>query len=274
MYCSRFALEKQGRFLYNAPMANPKSTLTSAAPRLVRRAEFEAVLQDYHLSPEGLKIFQETPFAAMVAPTSTGRNTVIKELLKTGKYYFIVSDTTRPPRQNDGVWEQDGLEYFFRKEDDLLDDLKAGMFVEAEIIHNQQVSGVSIREIKKAQEQGKIAITDVEILGGIAVNDLNPNALVIYLVPPSFDEWLRRIHGRTPVGKEELCNRMETALKSFRLALEHNHFVFIVSDKLENTVKAVDDVVRLGRHHAADEQAAKELVRTLHAQTEAYLKQL
>jgi guanylate kinase len=255
-------------------MVQPKPTAVGVAPRLKRRAEFEAVLTDYRISQEGLKILQDTPFVAMVAPTSTGRNTVIKELVKTGNYHFIVSDTTRPPRQNDGVWEQDGVEYFFRKEDDMLADLKAGLFIEAEIIHNQQVSGVSIREVKKAQEEGRIAITDVEILGGIELSKLKSDVCAIYLVPPSFEEWLRRIHGRTTVSNTELRNRLEGAMKGFRLALEHDHFIFIVSRMVEETVRVVDEVARLGVHHRADEDSARELVRTLYKQTEAYLKQL
>jgi guanylate kinase len=245
-----------------------------AVPVLTRRAEFEAALADYHISEAGLKTLRETPFSVIVAPTSTGRNTIIAELIKTGNYYFIVSDTTRPPRYNNGVLEQDGREYFFRNEDEMLDDIEAGRFIEAEIIHNQQVSGVSIREIQKAHDQGKIAITDIEILGGIAVANLKSDAAVIYLVPPSFEEWLRRIQERTPVTPGELRNRLRGAIKGFKLALEHDCFVFIVNDKLEDAVHAVDEVARLGVHHNADEAAARDLVRRLCAQTEAYLQQL
>jgi guanylate kinase len=255
-------------------MVQPKPTPAGTAPRLTRRAEFEALLKNYRISDEGLKVLHDTPFVALVAPTSTGRNTVIKELVKTGNYHFIVSDTTRPPRQNDGVWEQEGVEYFFREENDMLADLKAGLFIEAEIIHNQQVSGVSIREVKKAQDQGKIAVTDVEILGGIELSELKSDVCVIYLIPPSFEEWLRRIHARTHVSNAELRNRLEGAMKGFRLALEHEHFIFIVSRQVPETTKLVDEVARLGIHHKADEAHARELVRTLYDQTEAYLKQL
>lgn len=244
------------------------------APKLTRREEFEAALKDYRVSDEGRKILAETPFMVMTGPTSTGRNTLINELVKTGHYHFIVSDTTRPPRQNNGVWEQDGREYFFRSEDQMLQEIKAGMFVEAEVIHKQQVSGISIREIRKAHEQGKIAVTDVEILGGINVATLKPDAWVICLLPPSFEEWLRRIHGRTKVGKEELRNRMETALKIYRLTLEDGRFTFIVNVEKEDTVKVIEAMVRKGDHHDAGQEAARELARVLWKQTEEYLKQL
>ncbi|HKU18998.1 MAG TPA: hypothetical protein VJP80_07070 [Candidatus Saccharimonadales bacterium] len=249
----------------------PEKSVTTSTPHLVCRKEFEDALAHYQISDEGQRVLNETPFTVMVAATSTGRNTIIAELVKTGNYYFIVSDTTRPPRYNNGMLEQHGREYFFRSEADMLADIKAGGFVEAEIIHSQQVSGMSIREIKKAREQGKIAITDVEILGGIAVGNLKPDATVMYLVPPSFDEWLKRIHGRTPVTPGELKNRLEGAVKGFKLALANEHFIFVVNDQLKDAVRQVDAIARLHQRHPDEESAAHLLVRTLLEQTEAYL---
>jgi len=254
-----------------------QSALKQAAgttPRLTRREEFEAALKDYQVSDEGLKILRSTPFMVMVAPTSTGRNTLINELLKTGKYYFIVSDTTRPPRQNNGVWEQDGHEYYFRSEDEMLRDIQAGMFVEAEVIHRQQVSGVSIREIQKAHDQGKVAITDVDILGGINVAKLKPDAWVICLLPPSFEEWQRRIHGRTRVTTEELRNRLETAIKIFETTLQDNRFIFLINTEKEQTVQMIEKMLSSGERHSADEEAARQLALRLSQQTEEYLKTL
>lgn len=244
------------------------------APRLTKRAAFEAALKNYRVSEEGHKILAETPLMVLVGPTSTGRNTLINELLKTGHYYFLVSDTTRPPRQNNGVWEQNGREYYFRSEDEMLEDIQAGMFVEAEIIHNQQVSGTSIREIKKARDQGKIALADVEILGALHIADLKPDAWVICLLPPSLEEWLRRIHGRTPVGKEELRNRMETAIKIFEKTLDNDRFTFVVNVEKEDTVKVLEKMMIAGDHHNNDERAARELARRLWRETEEYLKNL
>jgi len=251
----------------------PKSVVTT--PRLTKKDEFEAALADYHVSAAGQAILKETPFVVIVGPTSGGRNTVINLMLKTGHYYFIVSDTTRPPRQNNGVWEQEGVQYFFRKEADMLKDIQQGLFLEAEIIHSQQVSGVSIREIKKAHDAGKIAITDVEIEGGINVATLKPDATAIYLVPPSFKEWLRRIHGRTAVTKEELRNRLEGAIKGFRLALANPQcFTFVVNVDKDETANIIDGVARLGKNHDAAQEEARQLVRTIWDQAEAYLNQM
>src|ERR1700689_1309052 len=115
---------------------------------LVHGAEFRSALRDYHLSKAALQTLSQTKLVILVAPTSSGRNTIIWQLLKTGDYYFIVSDTTRQPRINDGKLERDGHEYWFRSEAEVLTDIQQGKYLEAAVIHNQQVSGISIRELQ------------------------------------------------------------------------------------------------------------------------------
>src|SRR4051794_32440597 len=92
--------------------------------------EFQAVLAKYQMSDVSKQTLAQTRLALLVAPTSAGRNTIIRELIKTGKFEFIVSDTTRQPRINDNILEQDGVNYWLRTEEQVLRDLKAGKFLE------------------------------------------------------------------------------------------------------------------------------------------------
>ena len=245
---------------------------STPTPRLERRPEFEEVLADYRPSPQTIAILTKTPIVTLTAPSATGRNTIINELVKTGRYHFIVSDTTRPPRMNKGVWEQDGREYFFRTEDEMLQEIKEGAFVEAELIHNQQVSGTSAREIERAHHEGKIAITDVDIEGGINFNRLKPDAITICMLPPSFDAWISRMRGRSDFKPEELYRRLQQATKVLRLALAHRNFVFVINDKLEDAIQAVDDIATKGLHHAEDEARAHALAEELYHETVQYLR--
>src|SRR5580765_4863377 len=125
-------------------------------------AEFKEVLETYHISDSAKNTLDDLTLVLLLGPTSGGRNTIMKHQLQTGNYTYIVSDTTRAPRINDGVLETSGNEYWFRTEEEVLADLKAGQFLEAELIHDQQVSGISMRELEKARAQNKIAITDVD----------------------------------------------------------------------------------------------------------------
>lgn len=246
--------------------------LNDELPKLDHKPEFEALLKNYHPSQQAIEILKETRVVALNGPSSTGRNTVIRELLKTDDYHFIVSDTTRPRRYNDGVLEQDGREYYFRKELDFLSDLRNGRFIEAEIIHNQQVSGVSIREVEKARDLNKTAIADMEIEGVVNLSRLKPDAIVVIFVPPSFEEWISRINNRGKLGDNEMHNRFQTATKIFKLALPKDNFHFVINDQIGPTVEYVNNLVHNGVQDPQLESQARELGERLCNEISQYLR--
>ncbi len=177
--------------------------------------EFREILSSYHMSDRAQKALEGLKLVLLVAPFSSGRNTVIQHLLKTREeYYFIVSDTTRAPQIRDGKKEENGVNYFFRTEEEMLNDLRAGEFLEAAVIHELQVSGISVRELEKAKNSDKIAITDIEIIGADNVIKAKPDTQVIFLIPPSFEEWQQRIASRGLLGEHEMRNRLISAARN------------------------------------------------------------
>lgn len=232
--------------------------------------EFKEVLGHYRLSEEAKTTLQGLPLVLMVGPTSSGRNTIIRELVKTGHYHFIVSDTTRKPRVNDGVLEQDGVEYWFRTEEDMLADLRQGMFLEAAVIHNQQVSGMSIRELAKAKETNKIAIDEVEIAGAGNTYIAKPDTIIIFSVPPNFDVWMQRLRNRGKLPEDEVRRRLESAADEFEAALTHDYYHFVVNDKIEETVASIEAMVH-GNFDDKAEYQAREIVKDLRSKTNDYL---
>lgn len=204
--------------------------------------EFKQLLDSYQISKAGQDILDETKLVLLTAISSTGRNAIIRKLMARGEYYFIVSDTTRHPRVNDGVPEKNGVEYFFQTEEQVLKDLREGAFLEAAVIHNQQVSGISMREIKKAHDEKKIAITDIEITGATNILDVNPQTITIFLLPPSYEEWLRRIHLRGEMSSQELRNRMESAQKELKRGLADSRLSFVINDDIDVATQQIDDL--------------------------------
>src|SRR5688572_9266176 len=140
---------------YSLPMEN-------TVPLLKNRLAFEESLAAYHVSERGRRALANTPFVALGGIAGGGRNTIIRELVRKYNFVFVVSDTTRPPKLRDGRMEENGADYYFRTEEDVLHDIQAGEYIEAELIHNQQVSGISIREVERTAATGKIPIADVE----------------------------------------------------------------------------------------------------------------
>ncbi len=239
--------------------------------KLEHLSEFQSVLTDYHVSDESKAVLAQTELVLFAAPTSSGRNTLIRELLKTGNYHYLVSDTTRHPRVNDDVLEQNGVEYWFRPEQEILDDLRAGNFLEAAIIHNQQVSGMSIRELKKAHQAGKVAVTDIEIAGVETIIKLKPDTICLFIVPPNFEEWMRRIQHRGQMSPEEFHRRLTSAEKEFKHALEHDYYRFVVNDTVKESVKLIDKLARLHQIDQEQQEKARQVVEKLLQLTHKFL---
>lgn len=209
---------------------------------LKHHQEFKDILKNYQISERAKKVLEGLKLVLMVAPTSTGRNTIIRHLIDNLDYYFIISDTTRLPQMRDGKMEESGVHYFFRSEEEILADLKAGEFLEAAIIHEQQVSGISIRELEKAEKQNKIAVTDIEIVGADNIMRVYPQAKAVFLVPPSFEEWQKRIVGRGFMNDQELKNRLLSASREFAAALQNDYYHFIVAEDVKQSALIVEAI--------------------------------
>lgn len=234
--------------------------------------EFREVLAVYQLSASARQILQETGLVLLVGPTSSGKNTIIDELIKTGKYHQIISDTTRLPRLNNGMLEQDGREYWFRSESQVLDDLKKGEFLEAAIIHDQQVSGISIRELERAVQGHKIAINEVETNGANVIYGAKPDAFFFFVVPPSFDEWMARMSTRGELPPDEVRRRLSSAVQEITTALSRPYYRFIVNDTFTHAARRIDTIVRENASPASQEQAKDVAGRVLN-DTKSYLEE-
>lgn len=245
-----------------------------ATNSLTRIDEFREVLADYHLSDDARHTLADIQLALLVGPSSSGRNTIINHLAHTGAYHSVVSDTTRKPRTNNGVLEQDGREYWFRSEDEVLEDLRAGRFLEAAIIHNQQVSGISIRELQLAAEEHRIAINEIEVKGADSIHAINPRIRFIFVLPPSFDEWMARMSQRGELPAEEKKRRLQSAAFEMATALERDYYTFIVNDTFVHAAARIDDAIRGNGSQVDDQDAARALARELLRDTENHLATL
>ncbi len=240
--------------------------------KLHRLKEFHKILNDYHVSSPGTKILAQTKLALLAAPTSSGRNTIVRELVKTNEYHYLISDTTRQPRINDGILEKNGVEYWFRSEAEVLADLRAGKFLEAAIIHEQQVSGISLREIEAAISEHKIAITDIEMAGVETIIKAKPDTTVFFVIPPDFEEWQRRIKHRGDMTIAEHHRRIKSALQEFEHALAHKYYTFVINDRVDNALEQIHLKAVMGFTDLINQVRGRTIVEHLYLETEKHLK--
>lgn len=239
---------------------------------LKRYQEFQDILKHYRISDKAQQALDGLSLVLMLAPTSSGRNTIIRHLVNTGDYHYIISDTTRPARVNDGVLEQNGREYWFRDEHSVLADLNAGEYLEAELIHGQQVSGISIRELEQAKKEQKVAITDIELEGLHNILKAKPDTFAVMLIPPSFDEWQRRIVSRGRMSEQEYSRRLMTASRIFEDAGKQNYYHFVISENVEQSKSIINGIVK-GQPNPHQDRG-QELITNLQESLENKLKSL
>jgi guanylate kinase len=241
--------------------------------QLVHIDEFRALLESYKPSDLAKKTLAEVKLVLLVGPSASGRNTLVNELVKTGKYYHIVSDTTREKRTKDGVpIEIDGREYWFHSEEEFLTGLQRGEYIEAAILHNQQASGINFREFIAASEANQIAIKDIDPVGAETYHKNKPDTLIIFSVVPSFDIWMERLHARGQMASDELIRRMESAETELATALKDDYYRFIINDTIEGTTAEVDRLVTTGEYDLFKEHLARETTEKLLKEVRRFLR--
>ncbi len=212
---------------------------------LEHMAEFQQALSDYRPDTALAELFQRATGVFLVAPTAAGRNTIINELTSDGRYHFLISDTTRRPRLNDGQLEQDGQEYWFVDEAKMLAGLKRGDYLLPALIHGQQVSGISRAELEKGIAGGKRLIKDIDVQGYVAAGNLANGMSSLFVLPPSFDIWLQRLTSRGPISDEERGRRLNSAIQDIEQALQLG-LKLIVNNQLKVTVDLINQFADSG----------------------------
>jgi guanylate kinase len=182
------------------------------------------------------------------APSGTGKSTVVKRVVASvAGLSFAISHTTRLPRPG----EQDRREYFFVSEARFKRMVAAGDFVEWANVY-RHLYGTSWSELRHALKGGKDVVLDIDVQGHSQVRRRLPQALSIFLLPPSFPELARRLRRRHSDSPEVIESRLAVARKEIRHWSEYDYL--IVNDRLSSTVRAVKTVVLAARFRRQNQQ--------------------
>lgn len=218
------------------------------------------LLEDYAVPAPGLELLKRAKIVFIVGISGAGKNTIIKELLKTDKYKLIISHTTRKPRKNHGILEQDGKDYHFIEEQEAARMLANGEFIEAKI-YSGNVYGTSLKEVQDAYEESRIAIADIEVQGVSEYMKVAKNVTPIFLLPPDFHTWRERLTKRYEgIGQnlDDIKKRLHTAKAELQEALNQDYFEFVINDDLAKTVSTVDKIAH-GRLSSEKNHQARQI---------------
>lgn len=170
-------------------------------------------------------------------PSGCGKGTVIQEFLKSHKDAWLsVSCTSREPRPGDVPNES----YYFITREEFEEKIEKGEFLEyAE--YNKNYYGTPKEHIEERLAKGIDVILEIEVQGALKVKELVPEAICIFIMPPSMKELKKRLVGRGTESKEKVLGRFKTAYQEINNVTRYNYVV--TNDDVENAVAKMSAIL-------------------------------
>ncbi|MBQ7737164.1 MAG: guanylate kinase [Oscillospiraceae bacterium] len=170
-------------------------------------------------------------------PSGVGKSTVIGILMKLrGNMEFSVSATTRSPRPG----EQDGVDYFFVSRERFDEMVENDELLEhATFVGNSY--GTPRSQVESRIENGITVVLDIEVQGAAQVKEKMPEAITVFMAPPSLDALESRLRGRGTETEETILSRLETARRELLLAPRYDYTV--INDVPERAAEELRDIL-------------------------------
>jgi guanylate kinase len=208
---------------------------------------------------------ERNPVVVVVsAPSGAGKSTVIGRVLRElGGIRFSVSHTTRPPRGD----EREGVDYHFVERPTFERLRDEGRLVEWAEVHGN-LYGTAMTELVRAREEGVDLLLDLDVAGAAQVRQRLPDAVTVFILPPSYRDLERRLRGRGQDDEATIQKRLAAAGRELG-AFWHYDYA-IVNDDLEACVRELKSIVRAARCRVpVVAERAREIEKTFETKEEA-----
>jgi guanylate kinase len=178
------------------------------------------------------------PVFVITGPSGVGKGTLIRTLReRLPELELAVSATTRDPRPG----EEDRRDYYFLTDEQFEDKVQAGEFVEHARYSGRRY-GTLRSELERHRAAGRPVLLEIEVQGARQVREAMPEAVQLFIAPPSEDALRTRLIGRGTDAPEQVAARLETARVELEAQDEFGHVV--VNDRLEDAVAELERLVR------------------------------
>lgn len=168
--------------------------------------------------------------------SGAGKGTIVKKLVSEYDYHISISATTRAPRTG----EVDGREYYFKTRDEFQDLINHNGLIEwAEYVGNYY--GTPKQFVEEMLAQGKNVILEIEVQGALNVKKQYPEAVLIFIAPPSIPILRERLIGRGTEDRETIEKRLLRAKEEAKDIKEYEYIV--INDELDTCVEQVHQII-------------------------------
>ena len=174
----------------------------------------------------------------LTGPSGVGKGTVIKEILgKEKNFWLSISATTRNPRKG----EQEGENYFFLSEEKFKEMIDKNLFLEwAKFAGNYY--GTPLSSVNEKIKKGFTVLLEIEVEGAKQIKEIFPEALSIFLLPPSKEELEKRIRNRGTDKEDAIEKRLSRA--NFEIEKSNEFDFSVVNYRIDKTVKRIIEIIK------------------------------
>ncbi|MGL6173457.1 MAG: guanylate kinase [Cellulosilyticaceae bacterium] len=181
------------------------------------------------MQSEGLKII-------LSGPSGSGKGTIVKELIKESNFVVSISATTRGPR----VGEEHGVHYFFKQKEEFEEMIAKEELLEyANFCGNYYGTPKSF--IDESIQEGTDVILEIEVQGALQVKNVYPDAIFIFIMPPTFEELKNRLIGRNTETPDVIEKRLARAEDELLHYADYDYIV--INDTIEQATAQIKEIV-------------------------------
>jgi len=189
------------------------------------------------LKPEPLLI-------VLSGPSGVGKDVTLQALKKRNiPLHFVVTATTREPRPE----ETHGVDYFYYSKEEFQAMIDANELLEYAIVY-EDYKGIPKEQVRKAMQSGLDVILRVDVQGAAKLRELNPDAVLIFLLPSSVEEWHERLNNRQTETEESMNIRLNKVKWELEYLPIFDYMVVNRHNRLEEAVETIVDIIHAEHH--------------------------
>lgn len=179
-------------------------------------------------------------------PSGVGKGTVCRKLLESNPNMTLsISVTTRPMREG----EQEGREYFFRSNEEFLRMVRDNEFLEYMRVFGTHSYGTPKKYVQEQLNAGRDVILEIDVQGGLRVKEVCPEAVLVFLAPPSMEELKRRLVNRGTESEESIERRTDVAYSEMRCISYYDYVV--INCTVDQSVEGLEAIVHAEKSRVA-----------------------
>jgi guanylate kinase len=179
----------------------------------------------------------QSRFIVLSASSGGGKTTIAKMLVKRHDEMSIsISATTREKRPQ----EKEGKDYFFLSKDEFSENVQNDNFLEYEEVHGDYYGTLKNR-VEELVDRGKTVIFDIDVKGAISIKKKYPDAILLFIKPPSLEELKARLNKRKSESEEAINKRLERIEFEYEQAEKFDYV--IINDNLHHTIEQIEDLI-------------------------------